>query len=161
LVAGTFLFLTFASTDPENMMRGDLTAAGWEDAMRAFPFGIGVHHYEWAEPNFQALWSVGITESGFVDMAKAYGAPGAVLFVLAGLAALAASRLRITAVAASFAMLLAILENEIVMVRFLSASVFYLGSFIILFEEQPSLRPEKPNSGFPVAPRRPEPLPHS
>jgi hypothetical protein len=157
VVAGLFLYLTLASDDPENVMRGDLTAAGWEDAMRSFWLGDGVHHYDWAEPNFQDLWSAGITESGFVDLAKAYGVPSAVAFVLAGLAALAASRRRITAVAATFAMLLATLENEIVMVRFLSASVFYLASFIILFEERLTRRM---GMRLPVAARALEPAPH-
>ncbi len=160
VVAGLFLYLTLASDDPENVMRGDLTAAGWEDAMRSFWLGDGVHHYDWAEPNFQDLWSAGITESGFVDLAKAYGVPSAVAFVLAGLAALAASRRRITAVAATFAMLLATLENEIVMVRFLSASVFYLASFIILFEERPPRLTRRMGMRLPVAARALEPAPH-
>jgi hypothetical protein len=137
IVAGIFFYLTFSSVDPENIMRGNLMAEGWNDVKAAFWLGSGIHHVEATGTNFQALWASGVTESGALDLAKAYGVPATAVLFAAAFMALAARRRRISDVACIFAMLVAEMECNDPIDGFLGATVFFLSFVLVVFEEQP------------------------
>jgi hypothetical protein len=136
-VALIYLYLTFASLDPENIQRSNLIVHGWWDVQDHAILGAGLHYVQAHGVTFQSLWSAGITESGVVDLMKAYGIPATLIFLGAGLCALSARRIRPTDVSVLFCLFLADLECGSPIDGFLGAVLFFLGFILIVYEEAP------------------------
>ena len=95
LVGGWAVVATFNNVfDPDDDLRSRLMVSGFHRALGHPTIGGGAAYIDPAaiKPGFEALSAAGITESGALDFAIAYGIPAAVLLIAACLFALAARR---------------------------------------------------------------------
>jgi hypothetical protein len=90
---GLGLYVTFTSFEPEEVLRSRLISAAASDLTDVAWFGRGVHFYALVPSNrFVDMWAGGVTESGVLDIALAFGVPATALFLAAILIALLAKR---------------------------------------------------------------------
>ncbi len=95
--AGFGLYFTFTSLDPEEVLRSRLISAAADDVGAMFWFGRGIYTFPPAASQaFSDMRVAGVTESGALDLALAFGAPAAALFFVAVALALFAKRASVT-----------------------------------------------------------------
>src|SRR5665213_127975 len=127
--AGAFLTATFTAeySDSNNHRRAELMAAGASDALHHPILGAGVAYRNSTdlEAVFDQLRGIGVTESGVLDLAVAYGMPAAAVFLLSSLFALGARRERNTFPVVLLAMFTAELAFGDDLTGFPGAILFY------------------------------------
>lgn len=132
---------TFSSFDLEELQRANLMAAGFRDAATNIWSGSGIFYR--AAPagiRFTDLWSVGVTESGVLDLAVQFGWAATAVFLVGVACALSGSRARLTWTTA----LLTVLAGEMAYADpfegFLGAVVFFGALISIICDESVELR---------------------
>ncbi len=135
-VAAWGLYFTFNRFDADNSQRGDLMADAWREASHNIWSGGGLFYR--APPDgsdFSSLWAAGVTESGVLDLATAFGWIATVAFLVAVFLALSAQRTRLAWPAA----LLAVMAGELAygdpLNGFLGATLFYACLIFTLCDE--------------------------
>jgi hypothetical protein len=134
------LYFTFTSLDLEEVLRSRLISAAADDLSGVFWFGRGPY---FAAPvagtRFLEMWAGGITESGWLDIALAFGAPAAALFVVAVVVALLAKRASVTWMPVLVTVLAGTLPYNNPL-GFLGSVVFFGGLLCVIMQEPASAR---------------------
>ena len=131
------LIYTFGHFDPENAQRADLIAIGWREAKEHFWTGSGIFYRSGpSETGLNALWNAYVTESGVVDLVKAYGVPATLLFVFSTTCALSAKRENLTWPPVMLAMLTGELAYGNPLDGFLGSTLFF-AALIFVFCDEP------------------------
>lgn len=132
---------TFSSFDLEEMQRANLMAAGFSDSAKTIAAGTGIFYK--AAPagiRFTDLWSVGVTESGILDLAIQFGWVATTIF-LAGIAwALSGWRAGLTWTTALITVLVGEMAYADPFEGFLGATVFFAALISIICDESAELR---------------------
>jgi hypothetical protein len=136
-VAAIYFWLTYTSIEPENILRFNLMAQGWQDARNSIWFGSGLHYTQAHGITFSSLWAAGITESGVISMIQQVGLPATIVFFSTAMMALASRRVEVDEIAIIFAMLLADFECNTPIDGFLGAALYFSALLIILLDEEP------------------------
>ncbi|HEY5107216.1 MAG TPA: hypothetical protein VII73_10670 [Caulobacteraceae bacterium] len=126
-IAAIFLAATEMADygDLGNRLRGTLMAEGAARAVTHPIFGEGVFHRGAETGGYEVLSQAGVTESGVLDMAIAYGMPATVLFVACCLLTLNARRRGQTWASAVLAVMTGGLAVQDEVSSFLGALLFY------------------------------------
>ena len=123
--------------DSDEQLRGDLIAEGVRAALSHPLIGEGIRYRNFNEvvANFQALQQAGVTESGALYFAVAYGIPAMICLYLSSFFALVASRNRLTLPAVMLACLTGSLAIAGTLLPFLGSVAFFVSLIICQREE--------------------------
>jgi hypothetical protein len=134
LISGTLLFAIFHSApgNNEERLRTDMMATGFAEAKTHVVVGTGVRYRATQDlvATFHSLRQGGITESGALDFATAYGCLATACLYLSALLALLAPRLRQTLPAVILACLTGAMASTGAFGNFFDSILFY-GTLIV------------------------------
>ena len=138
-VSAALLFATFHSApgNDEERLRSDMMVVGFAQAKTHVLLGIGSRYRDTQDliASYRSLRDGGITESGTLDYAIAYGWPATICLYLSGLLALAAPRFRQTLSTVLLACLLGAIVSTGDLANFFGSTVFYAALILCQREE--------------------------
>jgi hypothetical protein len=138
-VSAALLFATFhaAPGNHEERLRSDMMVVGFAEAKTHVLLGVGSRYRDTQDliANYRSLRDGGITESGTLDFAIAYGWFATICLYLSALLALAAPRLRQTLPAVLLVCLLGAIATTGDLGNFFGSTVFYVVLILCQREE--------------------------
>lgn len=143
MLSGPALWGTFNNIlDPTDDLRARLMQHGFYQSLQHPLLGRGVTYVPptYDQPGYQTLAAEGVTESGFLDMAIAYGYPAALAFLFGSIAALSAIRRRISAPVVLVTLMTGELFYGTPLNGFIGSVLFY-SSLIFIIQDEFKLDP--------------------
>lgn len=146
LIAVAGLWFTFSQFGFDDDRRARLMIDGYHKAITHPWLGEGIFYKDPAnlQPSYQSLHDAGVTESGVLDLAIAYGIPAALSFVLSPILALCSFRPAQTGAVVILTMLTAALAFGNTLPGFFGAVLFYGCLIYIQRDEVPAPVPPNP-----------------